>query len=289
MSEVKNKIDAFHNEKIALTNEEEAVKVIAEIGDKIELVKKLGKEAEEAEKASKEAMRVAEEAKRKAEETKKKFEEDKKKPGLLFGKKEAIEKTQNSVGDIADAQQELSKSQISLAEAISASSKAQKVSFECQEKLAELSKAMISLGVGSLAKNRIIVREVEKRLQGASEEEIGELARNELYSVLIQLKEQEDLIIKHEQLKGIVREHDQKIIEQDKADEEQDVELKRQAEVDEKHNELLQQHTKEIREFNETITKLQDELNRKGSNTLLLVTSISSFVALVLSIVHFFI
>ena len=53
---------------------------------------------------------------------------------------------------------------------------------------------LFGLGVSNLAMNRSVVRGVEMRLKGASEEELDELARQEILGVVRQLKAQEDIM-----------------------------------------------------------------------------------------------
>lgn len=106
-----------------------------------------------------------------------------------FGhKKAAIEELQTAVYTSAEAIQSIAESQ--------------QVSFEFQTKLAEVSKYLFALGASNIAANRIVVRELELRLKDASEEQISELARQELLAVVNQLKEQEDILIKIEQQKS---------------------------------------------------------------------------------------
>lgn len=102
-------------------------------------------------------------------------------------KKEAIEHLQSAGVD--------------LAEAVQSGAQAQKTAFEFQTRLAEISKYLFSLGVNNVAANRMVVRELEARLKGASEEELSELARQEVLALVTQLKEQEDLLKKQEDLR----------------------------------------------------------------------------------------
>lgn len=95
-----------------------------------------------------------------------------------------------------------------LAQAIQSGTEAQQVSFEFQTQLAEISKYLFSLGVSNIASNRFVVRELELRLKGASDEELSELAKQELLAVVRQLKEQEDLLLKIERVSKYVQEHD---------------------------------------------------------------------------------
>ena len=124
-------------------------------------------------------------ATKKAESAQESAKSAKSKSAGLFQKKEAIESLQDAAVDLADAQ-------ISQAEA-------QELSYEYQQKLGEITKYLFGMGVTNIAVNRSVVRELEMRLKGASEEEIDELARQEIIGVLKQLKAQEDIMKKLEQ------------------------------------------------------------------------------------------
>lgn len=100
---------------------------------------------------------------------------------------------------------------VELAEAVQLGTHAQKISFEFQARLTEVTKYLFTLGVGNIAATRIVVRELEMRLHGASDEELSDLARQEVLSVIRQLKEQEDLLWKQKQMNEALREHDIKI------------------------------------------------------------------------------
>ncbi len=100
-----------------------------------------------------------------------------------------------------EAIEELQKAGIELAKAVQSGASAQKTAFEFQTRLAEITKYLFSLGVSNVAANRVVVRELEARLRGASEEELSELAHQEILAVVMQLKEQEDLLNKQEELR----------------------------------------------------------------------------------------
>ena len=110
----------------------------------------------------------------------------------LFKKKEAIELLQS-------ATEEQSNALISLADA-------QKLSFEYQRKLTEISQFLFGLGVSNLAMNRSTYQQIELKLKGASEEELSNLAKRELRNVLLQLRQQQDMLERQEKLSGKVKE-----------------------------------------------------------------------------------
>ena len=140
----------------------------------------------------------------------------------LFQKKGAIEALQTVTHDLAEAQ-------ISAAQA-------QELSFEYHQKIAELTTFLFKLGVSGIAVNRSVVRTLELKMNGASQDMLDEFARQEIAEVVRQLKEQEDLMNKHNELSKKVRinrdktiEHDRLFIEKKKIDILQDEEISRQA------------------------------------------------------------
>ena len=121
--------------------------------------------------------------------------------------KDIIEDTQVSVEKLAAAQQ--------------VSVSAMKKSFEFQKKLAETSKYLFELGCANITVNRIAVSAIEAKLNGASKEEISELARQEMMAVVRQLKEQEDILKKQEFLSSKVKENSSRLNEKELLDKEQ--------------------------------------------------------------------
>ena len=148
----------------------------------------------------------------------------------IFKHKEAIESLQSATVDLADAQV--------------ASNQAHKVSFQYQEKLGKTSKYLLALGLTNIALNRSVVRELEAKLKGASEEELDDLAKKELLVVVRQLKAQEDIMKTQTDLSLTVKEHDRLIAEGIRKDQEQDEELERQAGIDEKHDRMFREKEK---------------------------------------------
>ena len=174
------------------------------IHDRFEKVEELKKNVDKASKKAKLAKESAEVAKEHS--------------AGLFQKKGAIEALQTVTHDLAEAQ-------ISAAQA-------QELSFEYHQKVAELTTFLFKLGVSSIAANRSVVRTLELKLMGASQEKLDEYARQEIAEVVRQLKEQEDLMRKHNMLSEKVRinrdktiEHDRLFIEKNKIDNLQDEEI----------------------------------------------------------------
>lgn len=115
----------------------------------------------------------------------------------MFQKKAAIE--------------ELQKASLDLAGAVIQGADAQRLSFEFQQKLAEISKFLFGLGVSNIAANRMVVRELELKLNGASKQQLSDLARQELIGVVKQLKDQEDIMVRQERTAATLRTQGQRL------------------------------------------------------------------------------
>ena len=136
------------------------------------------------------AVSRAEEAKKLADEA------SQKNAGWSFfgsDKKEAIEALQSAA--------------ISQANALSDSVDANKELFNNQKRMSEALRYLFGLGVANMAANRTVVRELELKLKNASQEELSELARQEITNVILQLRAQEDMQYKLENHDRILREH----------------------------------------------------------------------------------
>ncbi len=173
----KNFFNKYSQQQTGTTNNED---VFSEtITSTVEKINILSEKVEEAKNAAKQAMQKAEEA-------------SQAKTGFLRNSK-AINSIQDSLVEITNAQQ--------------ASTDAQEASYRFQEQLAESTKYLFELGVSNIAMNRKVVRELELKLQGASEEELNDLARQKLIDVIKKLKDQEDQMIKTERNTKILKDH----------------------------------------------------------------------------------
>lgn len=158
----------------------------------------------------------------------------------LFQKKDTIEKIQGAVADSA--------------EALGAFAASQKISFEYQQKLGECCKYLFGLGVSNIATNRSVVRELEMRLQGASKEELDELARQEIFGVIQQLKAQEDMMKKQNDLTGKVRVHDGRINELEGRNKEQNLKIYERISYDKQQDKRIEQNAELGRELDERLS-----------------------------------
>lgn len=150
-----------------------------------------------------------------------------------------------------------------LAEGIMTAAEAQKVSFEYQTKLTEITKFLLRLGLSNIAMNRSVVRELELKLKGASEEEISDLAKQELKNVIMQLKAQEDIMNKQAKLTDKVKQqnkliefHSEKLFEQEK-------DLEEQQKKNTKFKQQISNNEDNINSIKKTVKQLEDELIEK--------------------------
>lgn len=230
-------------------------------------------------------------AAKKAEAAQISAKDAKEKPAGWFQKKEAIESLQDATVELADAQ--------------IAATEAQEVSFEYQQKLGEMAKLFLGLGVTSIAINRTFIKELESKLKCASEDELDENARQELIGVIKQLKNQEDFMKKHEDLSNIVHEHHLEIKagkrkddEHDKLfeakaviDKSQNIEISNQAKKDTEHDEKIEKLLEIVTRQGDEISKLKDMCSRKklnNSNLLSLIALAISAISLIAVILNYF-
>lgn len=176
---------------------------------------------------------------------------------------------------------------MALAEAAQSAAEAQKISFEFQTKLAEITKYLFGLGVSNIAANRFVVRELELRLKGASQDGLSELARQELQLVLQQLKDQHDVLIKQENFAKAHRELEERLdkaaanIRSDVADltsTTRELSFSIQAvgiKSDERHQELQQVLEKIKTDFFDAMSVQQQLQRRKFKQLVISLTALS--------------
>lgn len=163
------------------------------------------------------------------------------KPTGLFRKAEAIEALQGTAENLA-------KAQISAVQA-------QKVSFEYQKKFAEVAKFLLELGVSSIAMNRVVVRELELKLKGASEEELSRLERDEINSVIKQLKAQQDIMLLQKDLKAKIKAQKAELDLQKQRNNEFGKELQQQEEHNKWQDDIIKQHSEKDMEQDRLIAE----------------------------------
>ncbi|MEE1276960.1 MAG: hypothetical protein UHC59_08195 [Fibrobacteraceae bacterium] len=115
---------------------------------------------------------------------------------------------QNTTAKIVDQLQPAVKD---LANAIEVSAETQKLLFEHQRILAECCRSLFGMGVSNITMIRCTINTIKMKLENASDEEISEMAKQELLNVVRQLKMQEDLFSKQEKIGTKVKGMDDKL------------------------------------------------------------------------------
>lgn len=166
-SEFEYKIEEIKEAELPLVIQQQADQII-----------KLGEQINEASEAAESAMKRAEEvAKEKVK---------------LTTQKTVIKDLQEVVAEISEAQM--------------SSVDSQKSTFQMIKKLADSSKYLLTLGCTNIATNRLIANQLKNYLAQAQEGELSELARSELNKLIMQLKEQEDVLSKQDTFAKNLRE-----------------------------------------------------------------------------------
>lgn len=208
----------------------------------------------------------------KAEEAKALASSAKEKQAGLFQKKEAIELLQAAT--------------ISLAEAEAATVEAQGISFECQKRIGEITKYLFALGCTNMAANRSVVRELRLILEGASGERLDELAKQEIVNVIRQLKAQEDILNKQNELSARVSEQEKQLSEQTAEVKETKNALILQAEKSEGAEKTLMLLGERNRELEVRLKTVEAELLRRRKFTAVaFFSAMASVAATVLAVI----
>ena len=182
-------------------------------------------------------------------------------------------KTEESINTTQDAVKALAMAQISIVEA-------QKSLFENQQKMADSIKFLLMVGASSIASNKLVIKELETKLNTASKESLSESARQELVNLVKMLKEQETTFAKQERLSTQIKETAKIVEEQGKEIEEANIINERQTEKDKEHDIQINKQ-KEV-----------DKVHDKEIQKIKLFSYIGLVIgtaALILAIIHFFI
>lgn len=236
------------------------------------IIAEQGKTLNEFCEKKKQAIIQAAAAKKQADEA------NKKKVGWFTGKKVAIEELQCATVSISEALD-------SLAEAVNQS-------YINQEKIAKVNEYLLGLGLTNTTLNRMVIRELEMKLNNASPEELSELAKQELMSVLRQLKAQEDIQNRLEKQAEGLRSHEQKIEDAFKDIEEQKIDIisikndiyksinEATEQIEQLKNDIRQQNEKII-ETKADLVKLQCSIQQiieeKDNSIATLITEVKQF------------
>lgn len=155
--------------------------------------------------------------------------------------KTGIDLLQKSTSELADSQMVIIE--------------AQQLSFQYQEKLAKVIQFLFGLGTASLASNRAVIKKLEIMISSNGEVSLDELAQQEVVNLVKQLKAQEDIMQKQAAL-------EQKVKGQAQTNDEQTIEIKRQALKDTEHDRLLQENEQTDTRQDEIINHLQGKVKK---------------------------
>ena len=177
---------------VALVNKANAIAVENEVIEKPQLYKDV-----------KDATTYISDTEEKAGDARTKYNELKEMPKAHFwtiGRNKAkVEKTQDVLLDVIDA--------------IDNNANASKALFNNQVKMTEKVKELYAISLMGVAANRMVVREIKSRLERASKEELSQLARQELENVIYELKLQQRIMEKVDnvetKLNEAINKHDQ--------------------------------------------------------------------------------
>ena len=188
--------------------------------------------------------------------------------------KEDLEEIIDCGIDSAEAQKELVNVQAALAESQSALLEVQNAQMEYQRQIADATKFLYGLSAYNIASTQSVLINLEAVLSGASKEEMGEMARQQLFLVMDQLKSQESIALKlkkqKEELAGLeeqMEQHNLKLVDQVIKDEEHDMLLKAREEHDRKQDEELEAQAKKDEEH-DRLLKAREEHDRKQDEEL---------------------
>ena len=167
-------------------------------------------------------------------------------------KKQAIDNLQAATMSLADAQ--------------AAAMSAQEMQFEYQQKLSDITKFLLRLGLTNIAMNRVVVEELEYRLRNASQEELDDLARAEIENLLKRLKMQQDVDKKQSELTKLLKEQAdindaqvKEIYAQAKKDEEHDKRIDELYSIIAKQDQIIGKMLLEMDEMRKDLFKLDEE------------------------------
>ena len=113
--------------------------------------------------------------------------------------------------DSAVAQKKLAEVQSVVLESQTSVLKLQKTHFEYQQKIAEATKFVFGLSAYNMATNQSVLIKLKAILSGASEKELGELAQNQLFMALDQIKNQENIITRMKDNEDLIKQLNESI------------------------------------------------------------------------------
>lgn len=149
--------------------------------------------------------------------------------------------------DSAEAQKALADVQAAFATAQTELLKVQAKQMEYESQIADVSKYLFGLSAKNMADANSVLIELNARLEGASEEEIGEMAKQQLLAAMDQLKSQENIKKRLLATEGNISDQSKRLDDIETVDETQTAELLAQAQQNKvQDDELARQAEKDM-------------------------------------------
>ena len=145
--------------------------------------------------------------------------------------------------------EELQEAVVGISSATTTNAEIGKKIFEFQSQLVEINKYLFALGVGSIALNRSVVRQLQLKLDGAPKEKMSELVKGEIITVIKQLKAQEDILAKQEFITKKTKEHNDELQK-----------LSKRIENVERYGDKLQNLSKKIESLEDKLTNIDESV-----------------------------
>jgi len=183
----------------------------------------------------------------------------------------------------AEAQKELVEVQSAMADSQVALLEVQKAQMMYQAKIADATKFLYGLSAYNIASIQSVLINLEAVLSGASKEKLGEMAQQQLFLALDQLKNQENIILRireneklidqleidislqDEKIENLRKQQDSLIEELQKQDEEQDSLIEELQKQDEEQDNLIEDLQKQDEEQDSLIEDLQKQDEEQDS------------------------
>lgn len=163
------------------------------------------------------------------------------------------------IGDKTEAIEALQSAVSSQSNAMFDQSEAMLAMLEYQKAITHAMQFLLGLGVSSIANNRAVYNAVKAEIQNCSEEELSELAKQELKNTLAQLQSQQDILRKQEETHEKTKQNRAAIKKINEIDEQQERELARQRNKDEEHDQRLDEQAIIIKNLQKEIAELKGE------------------------------
>jgi hypothetical protein len=259
-------IDSLQNE-LAKLDESRLPEVLA---GRLEAVEKVNKKFESAQMKKKEAQSQVDAALKKAEEligraeklgelkpeTHKFFKHEYSTKGdRITALEKCLEDLGNYSSEAAEYQQQLAKVQNAALESQTAVMEVQKCQMEYLECTSEALKFLYGLSAYGIASTQSIVTNLELVLSGAKKKELGEMAKQQMFLVIDQLKSQENLQLRMEKNEGLLDSLQEELKLQAEREEEYDERFRKGEEKDKKQDELLSKQIKKDAEHDKALAE----------------------------------